>query len=83
MAKALALGAKICGVAKPLLQAVTVGGVKAGVCLVQRYLAELRTVMILVGAKDLPALRRKPLVFDCETWAYLQQLELTDVWTRK
>jgi len=83
MAKALALGARVCGVAKPLLQAVTKRGVKAGVTFVQRCLDELRTVMVLVGAKDLPSLRQKPILFGRETFAYLRQRGLADLWIRR
>lgn len=82
MAKALALGARVCGIAKPLLEAISCGGVKAGVTLVQRCLAELKAAMILLGAKDLASLRQKPILFSGKTFTYLQQQGLTEVWTR-
>ncbi|NLG87520.1 MAG: type 2 isopentenyl-diphosphate Delta-isomerase [Firmicutes bacterium] len=73
MAKALAMGAKACGMAKPILAAVTLGGIQAGVNFVEQCLRELKTVMLLVGAKDLAALRHKTVLFGGKTWNYLQQ----------
>lgn len=81
IAKALALGARVCGAAKPFLQAVTFGGVKSGVEFVHRCLAELKSAMVLVGAKDLASLRQKPILFNRGTFTYLQQRKLTEIWT--
>lgn len=83
IAKALALGAKMCGIAQPLLREVTFGGVQAGVDYIHHCLAELKTVMILTGARDISSLQQKPLIFDSEIWAYLQQRQLTKAWIRK
>ncbi|HHV56307.1 MAG TPA: type 2 isopentenyl-diphosphate Delta-isomerase [Firmicutes bacterium] len=77
MAKALALGARICGVARPLLTAVLTGGVKAGIRLVERWKRELRMSLVLAGARDLAELRRKPLIFTGETWNFIVQRRLT------
>jgi isopentenyl-diphosphate delta-isomerase len=80
MGKALACGARICGIAKPVLQAVVSGGIGAGVRLIHRYLAQLRSIMVLVGARDLSSLRKKPLIFDHDIWVYLQQQQSVVAW---
>lgn len=62
VAKALALGAHAAGIARPLLKALTADG-EAGA---RRFLdgveAELRTVMLLVGARNVSAMRKAPTV---------------------
>lgn len=70
-AKAIALGAQLVGIARPVLQVYETGGETA----VDRYLtqveAELRTAMLLVGAADLCALSSAPrwLRGDLQRWA--------------
>jgi isopentenyl-diphosphate delta-isomerase len=61
-AKALALGATVCGVALPALRAWAQGGVAGVRALLQRLLAELRAAMVLTGAGNLDALRRVDLI---------------------
>ena len=56
------------------------GGV-SGVEFVHRCLAELKSAMVLVGAKDLASLRQKPILFNRGTFTYLQQRKLTEIWT--
>ncbi|MGI6128598.1 MAG: type 2 isopentenyl-diphosphate Delta-isomerase [bacterium] len=77
IAKALAMGAKVCGMAKPMLAAVVSGGVKAGIQLVLKCLRDLKMAMLLVGAKDLASLRHKPVVFCNKTATYWQSRGLT------
>ncbi|MDK2784367.1 MAG: isopentenyl-diphosphate Delta-isomerase [Bacillota bacterium] len=77
MAKALALGARLCGVAAPLLRAVVSGGVKAGVALVERWKEELRFALALTGAKNLSELRRAPVILKGDTWHFAVQRRLT------
>lgn len=62
VAKAIALGAKLAGLAYPFLQAATVSteAVEAKIDQVER---ELRIAMFCVGARDLAALRRVPLLY--------------------
>ena len=60
-AKALALGAACVGVARPLLQAQARGTASLDQAILT-LLAELRMAMVLVGAKDIAALRSVPLV---------------------
>lgn len=56
IAKALALGADMAGVAGPFLRAAA-RGEDAVYDLAQEYLEVLRTVMFCIGAEDIPALR--------------------------
>ncbi|MSQ01065.1 MAG: type 2 isopentenyl-diphosphate Delta-isomerase [Myxococcales bacterium] len=60
-AKALALGAACVGVARPLLQA-QAQGADALDHAIRTLIAELRMAMVLVGARDLAALRQVPLI---------------------
>lgn len=78
MAKAFALGARLCGVAAPLLRAVVKGGVMAGVALIERWKEELRFAMALTGAKNLRELRRVPVILKGDTWHFAVQRRLTD-----
>jgi isopentenyl-diphosphate delta-isomerase len=60
VAKAIALGASLVGIARPVLQAYERGG-EAGVsAYLSRVELELRTAMLLVGARDLTQLRNAP-----------------------
>ena len=72
-AKALALGATLVGVARPLLQAALEGDHAVDMWISQ-FLEELRTVLFLTGAGDAPALRNKPRVIMGATRAWLDQL---------
>jgi isopentenyl-diphosphate delta-isomerase len=74
-AKALALGATMVGVARPLLQAALQGGDKAVDAWVEQFLLELRTALFLTGAADVTSLRAKPRVITGATRAWLDQLE--------
>jgi isopentenyl-diphosphate delta-isomerase len=60
MAKCVALGARLTGVAGPLLRA-AVHGPRAVEAELSRYLIELRVAMFAAGARDLAALQRIPL----------------------
>jgi isopentenyl-diphosphate Delta-isomerase len=60
IAKCIALGARLAGVAGPLLRS-AVRGPKAVEADIQRYLAELRVTMFAAGARDLAALQSTPL----------------------
>ncbi len=61
VAKALALGATCAGVARPLLQAHARGGTALHDT-ITTIVNELRTAMVLVGARQVADLRRVPLV---------------------
>ena len=60
-AKALALGATLVGVARPLLQAALAGD-EAVEAWIGQFLSELRTVLFLTGSADVGALRGRPRV---------------------
>lgn len=60
VAKAIALGASACGVARPLLQAITEHGVEAGVALIQSWELHLRQWMFLTGSATTAALSMAP-----------------------
>ncbi|MCA1647761.1 MAG: isopentenyl-diphosphate delta-isomerase [Chloroflexi bacterium] len=72
-AKALALGATLVGVARPLLQAALEGEGAVDAWL-EQFLNELRTVLFLTGSDDLASLRQKPRVVTGTTRAWLDQL---------
>lgn len=56
VAKSVALGAKLCGIARPVLKALDAGGVEGALGFLAGIERELRTAMLLTGAKDLRAL---------------------------
>ena len=70
VARALALGAHAAGIARPVLQALMQGGEEAAHAYLDGIEAELRAVMLLVGAHDIAALRRAPrvLVGELRSW---------------
>lgn len=74
-AKAIALGATLVGVARPLLVAAREGE-QAVHAWIDCFLHELRTVMFLLGARTLGELRRKRFVVTGTTHAWLAQLGL-------
>lgn len=61
-AKALAMGARAVGVAGAVLKRQQAGGMEEARRYLQRLLADLRAAVLLAGARDLPSLRRKPVV---------------------
>jgi isopentenyl-diphosphate delta-isomerase len=72
-AKALALGATLVGVARPLLQAALEGDAAVDRW-VEQFLLELRTVLFLTGSTSAAALQAKPRVTMGATRAWLEQL---------
>ncbi|MDC3960815.1 type 2 isopentenyl-diphosphate Delta-isomerase [Polyangium jinanense] len=73
VAKAIALGAHAAGIARPVLQALLSGGRDGALAFLDQVESELRAVMLLVGARDVRALRRVPTLLspDLERWAAL------------
>jgi isopentenyl-diphosphate Delta-isomerase len=59
-ARAIALGATLVGIARPMLQAFTSGGASGAKAFLSGIIRELRTIMLLTGAKDAGALRSAP-----------------------
>ncbi len=72
-AKAVALGASLVGVARPLLQAALISDGALDRWIVQ-FLDELRTVLFLTGSRTIEELRERPSVVLGETRDWLQQL---------
>ena len=72
-AKALALGADLVGVARPLLQALLSDGPEGAEAFLQSYLRGLRMAMILTGAQRPHALRMVPRVLGPQLQSWLQQ----------
>src|SRR6185436_13381437 len=62
VAKAIALGARIAGVALPVFRAYRAGGTAAAGQFIERLTAGLRTAMVLTGCRDLAALGRARVV---------------------
>jgi isopentenyl-diphosphate delta-isomerase len=73
-AKAIALGADLAGVARPLLRACLEGGDGAVARWIEAFLAELRAAVFLSGARSLAGLRARPRVVLGETREWLAQL---------
>jgi isopentenyl-diphosphate delta-isomerase len=63
VAKAIAMGASACGVARPLLQAVMAGGVEAGVAMIGEWELHIRQWMFLTGSPSVSALQSAPVTF--------------------
>jgi isopentenyl-diphosphate delta-isomerase type 2 len=61
VAKAIALGASLAGMALPFARAVHEAGTEAALRLIARVESSLRTAMTLTGCADLSALRARPL----------------------
>lgn len=74
VARSLVLGAHAAGIARPVLQALMQGGEEAAHAYLDSVEAELRAVMLLVGAPDIPSLRRAPRVLVGELRAWIEQI---------
>lgn len=77
VARAIALGAHAAGFARPALVALHHGGVAAVHEMFEAVEAELRAVMLLVGAADLVTLRAAPRILSGELRGWLEQLGIT------
>jgi isopentenyl-diphosphate delta-isomerase len=74
IARAIALGAKIGGIARPVLQAFNQGGEAGAEQFLERVENELKTVMLLTGSRTLSHLARAPRVLRgaLKDWLTLQ-----------
>jgi isopentenyl-diphosphate delta-isomerase len=72
-AKAIAIGAHAAGIARPVLQALVAGGRPEALRFLEGVEAELRAVMLLVGAGSVRALRKADVILsgDLPRWAAL------------
>jgi isopentenyl-diphosphate Delta-isomerase len=61
-AKALALGAELCGFALPVFRAYRSGGVERASSFIEQTLEGLRVTMVLTGCRTIADLRRRPVV---------------------
>ena len=73
-ARAIALGARLVGIARPVLKALQRGGRAEAVAYLEGVEAELRAAMVLTGSRDLRALRKAPRVLSNELLVWLRQL---------
>jgi isopentenyl-diphosphate delta-isomerase len=71
VARTIALGASAAGIARPVLKALYAGGRVAAERFLDGVEAELRAVMLLVGARDVAALREVPRVLGPELQRWL------------
>lgn len=78
VARAIALGATVAGLARPVLKALTADGRKGAIAFLERVEAELISAMLLTGSRNLAALRSAPRVLVGELPAWLDQLEQGD-----
>jgi isopentenyl-diphosphate delta-isomerase len=74
VARAIALGATIAGIARPVLQALNEGGEAGAEAFLERVERELATVMLLTGSRNLAQLERAPRVLrgELNDWLKLQ-----------
>jgi isopentenyl-diphosphate delta-isomerase len=70
VAKVIALGARLAGVALPVFRAYREGGLPAARRYIERLESELRTAMVLTGSRNIDALGRVPTVLGprLRTW---------------
>jgi isopentenyl-diphosphate delta-isomerase len=73
VAKAITLGAHAAGIARPVLQAFVAGGREGAIRFLDQIEAELRAVMLLVGAGSIRSLRKTTTLLrgDLPRWAEL------------
>lgn len=73
VARAVALGASACGLARPVLQAITEGGREGAARFLDAVILELRAAMLLTGSRSVAALRRAPRLLGprLSAWASL------------
>lgn len=75
-AKALALGAKVVGMALPLLRAYVSGGIPAVEAFLQSFCAELRVAVMLCGCASVAELQPQHALISGRLQAWLQQRNL-------
>jgi isopentenyl-diphosphate delta-isomerase len=74
VARAIALGASVAGIARPVLRALAASGRAGAVSFLESVEAELRAAMLLTGSRDVAALRRAPRVVVGELGGWISQL---------
>lgn len=83
-AKALAMGAAAVAVAGPALRALQAGGEERLRQYLRQFLVDLKTAMLLAGARDLAELRQRPLVIRGQVaeWCLARGVN-TRTWARR
>jgi len=66
VARAIALGATLAGIARPVLQALNEGGEAGAEAFLDRVERELKTVMLLTGSRTLAHLEKAPRILQGE-----------------
>ena len=74
VARAIALGADVAGLALPLVRAHQQGGVEAALDALRSVIAGLRAACLLCGARDLAALRASPRILLEPLQSWVEQL---------
>jgi isopentenyl-diphosphate delta-isomerase len=74
VARAIALGASLGGIARPVLRALTAHGRAGALSFLDGVEAELRAAMLLTGSRDVAALRCAPRVVVGELGGWISQL---------
>jgi isopentenyl-diphosphate delta-isomerase len=84
VAKAIALGASLCGIGLPLLK-LAITGPENVISEIKAITEELKVAMLLTGCRTLADLKRCPLIITGETKEILQQrgFNLTELQTRR
>ena len=77
IAKALALGADMAGIALPVLKEAYSHGVEGVENLLKRLITELKIAMLLTGSQNLDELKKKPVVLSPRITNWLSQRKLT------
>lgn len=74
-ARAIALGADLAGFARPILTAFMAGGESAASQFIQSLIYELKTAMMLTGAKDIVTLKKIPVILTGQLSEWIKGLE--------
>jgi len=77
VAKAIALGARVAGVALPVFRAYRAGGTDGAVAFIEELMTGLRTAMVLTGTRDLRALAQTPLVLGSRLRDWMSSLDVS------
>jgi len=77
VAKAVALGARVAGVALPVFRAYRAGGVDGAIAFIEELMTGLRTAMVLTGTRDLGALAQTPLVLGSRLRDWMSSLDVS------
>jgi len=70
--RAIALGAHSCGIARPILRALSVGGEEGVGAYLEGVTEELRAVMLLTGSRSIQELRSAPRVISGELQRWME-----------